>query len=217
MTARRAQRSRDPEATRARLLDAAVEHFAQSGFAGARTDAICRAADVNERMLYHYFGSKAGLYVAVLELLLTGLRESEKSTPDEPNSAQEALLGMFDHIYRHFGENPALIKILSNENIMSATSLKSSVAAPLLASGSLERIDRLLRRGLADGTIARWIDPLHLYVVMVAQAYFHRSNAPTLSHIWETNVADPGWQADHHRLARAMLRAMLVSPPADDA
>src|SRR5882724_2567869 len=52
--------------TRRLLLDAAAEEFAQHGLGGARTHAIVARARVNERMIYHHFGSKDGLYRAVL-------------------------------------------------------------------------------------------------------------------------------------------------------
>lgn len=58
--------SRNPERTRARILSAARREFAAKGIAGARVDAIAKRAGVNKRMLYHYFGSKDGLFQAVL-------------------------------------------------------------------------------------------------------------------------------------------------------
>jgi TetR/AcrR family transcriptional regulator len=61
---------RNPERTRARILSAARREFAAKGIAGARVDAIARRAGINKRMLYHYFGSKDGLFVAVLQRTL---------------------------------------------------------------------------------------------------------------------------------------------------
>ena len=52
--------------TRERILSAARREFVAKGIAGARVDAIARAASVNKRMLYHYFGDKEALYRAVL-------------------------------------------------------------------------------------------------------------------------------------------------------
>ena len=57
---------RDPVRTRERILRAARREFVAKGIAGARVDAIARAAAVNKRMLYHYFGDKDALYRAVL-------------------------------------------------------------------------------------------------------------------------------------------------------
>src|SRR4030081_544040 len=53
--------------SRAVLLEAAAEEFAKHGPKGTRIQAIVRAAGVNERMIYHHFGSKDGLYTAVMQ------------------------------------------------------------------------------------------------------------------------------------------------------
>ncbi len=52
--------NRDPEATKARILAAALREFSAKGISGARVDAIAARAKVNKRMLYYYFGSKEG-------------------------------------------------------------------------------------------------------------------------------------------------------------
>ena len=62
-----AARHRQATETRATILRAAADIFAQAGLAGARTDAIAKAARVNKALLYYYFKSKDALYSAVLE------------------------------------------------------------------------------------------------------------------------------------------------------
>src|SRR5258708_3822046 len=62
-----APESRDAAGTRERILAAAEEAFATHGLRGARVQEIVARAGVNERMLYHYFGDKDGLYLAVLK------------------------------------------------------------------------------------------------------------------------------------------------------
>ncbi|HEX3779811.1 MAG TPA: TetR family transcriptional regulator [Pseudonocardiaceae bacterium] len=62
---------RDAEATRARLLDAAVAEFAEFGIAGARVERIARQADSNKAQIYHYYGSKDQLFDAAFEAVVT--------------------------------------------------------------------------------------------------------------------------------------------------
>src|SRR6201998_298163 len=62
-----------PDQSRAAILQAAVREFAQEGVAGARTDAIARAARVNKALLYYYFKDKEALYGAVLDQVFGGL------------------------------------------------------------------------------------------------------------------------------------------------
>jgi TetR/AcrR family transcriptional regulator len=58
--------ARDADATRRRILDGALEEFAEKGLAGARVDSIAERAGSSPRMLYVYFGSKEQLYDEVL-------------------------------------------------------------------------------------------------------------------------------------------------------
>jgi TetR/AcrR family transcriptional regulator len=58
--------TRDPEATKERILAAALHEFSAKGISGARVDAIAARAQVNKRMLYYYFGSKDGLFREIL-------------------------------------------------------------------------------------------------------------------------------------------------------
>ena len=59
-----AERSAD---TRARLLEAAVEVFAEEGFRGATIQRICKLAGANIAAAHYHFGDKEGLYAAVFE------------------------------------------------------------------------------------------------------------------------------------------------------
>ena len=74
---------RDLNRTRERVMAAAQRIFAARGFAGARTDAIARRARVNERMIFYCFGSKEGLYRAVLAQKLSAEAGIIESTRDE--------------------------------------------------------------------------------------------------------------------------------------
>jgi AcrR family transcriptional regulator len=59
------ERQRDPERTRARILDAAKVEFGTKGFAGARVSDIADRAGVNKQLISYYFGGKEGLYTAL--------------------------------------------------------------------------------------------------------------------------------------------------------
>ncbi|GAB1516899.1 TetR/AcrR family transcriptional regulator [Actinophytocola sp. KF-1] len=56
------ERQRDPERTKARIVEAAVEEFSAKGFAGARVSEIARRAGVNQQLIAYYFDGKEGLY-----------------------------------------------------------------------------------------------------------------------------------------------------------
>jgi TetR/AcrR family transcriptional regulator len=76
------ERQRDAERSRQALLDAALDEFAEHGYAGARVADIARRARVNKQLINYYFGSKEGLYLAVQQAWLD--READFATPDLP-------------------------------------------------------------------------------------------------------------------------------------
>jgi TetR/AcrR family transcriptional regulator len=53
--------------TRKRILEHSTAEFAMKGYEGARVDSIARRCRLSKYTLYHYFGSKEGLFIAVLE------------------------------------------------------------------------------------------------------------------------------------------------------
>jgi AcrR family transcriptional regulator len=204
------RRKRDGDATRARILDAAIAEFAAKGFNGARIEEICQNARANPRMIYRYFGDKEGLYVAVLETVLRELRAEELKLEVDHVEPLEGMILLFQFIHDHFGHHPELISLLSGENLLKGRFLRESVATPIAASPLIELIASLLRRGEAAGVIRPGIDPLTLYVSMVALSYFHRSNVHTLSVIFQRDLGASTWLALQRRFVEEMIARVLL-------
>src|SRR5215467_5793840 len=85
------QQSRDADATKARILDAAEEEFARNGLLGARTEDIAAKTGVTKAMIYYYFQSKENLYQAVLERALVSRIRQAQEINIESLGALEAL------------------------------------------------------------------------------------------------------------------------------
>lgn len=200
------------EETRERILLTAVKEFARRGYAGARVDAISRRAKVNPRMIYHHFGAKERLYIEVLEHVLGELRRDELKLDVDQVRPFSGVMALFDFIHGHFGSHPELMNLLSGENLLRAQFLRRSTRSPIISSPLIGLIARLLARGEALGEIRPGIDPLHLYVAMVALSYFHRSNAHTLTVLFSTDLLAPPWQAEHKQLATRLLESFLRPP-----
>jgi len=198
-----------PEGARERILRTAITEFSEKGYSGARVLTICRKSRVNPRMIYHYFGGKDRLYIAVLEHVLGELRAEELKLDFEHVTPADGMMQLFDFTYEHFGKHPELIHILSGENLLRARFLKKSSRTPVVASPLISMIGELLKRGEKAGVFRRGIDPLQLYVTMVGFAYFHRSNAHTLSIIFKSDILKADWQAEHKRYAKEMMLGFL--------
>ena len=90
--------ARDAAATRARILQAAVQEFADHGLAGGRVERIAAAAEANQRSLYVHFGSKEALFHAAVAAEVGALGEQVPPTPDDlPGFAGR----MFDWLLAH--------------------------------------------------------------------------------------------------------------------
>lgn len=100
-----AGRTRDPERSRERILDAGLAEFALHGYAGARVDVIAGRAGLNKQLISHHFGGKRGLYEAVVrERRLRG--GGELDAP--PSALPDALADWFDRARR----DPEWIRML---------------------------------------------------------------------------------------------------------
>ena len=203
------KRTRNAADSREKLIKAGRAEFAQNGFAGARTERICARAKSNPRMISHYFGGKSGLYLAVLEEALGDLRRQELKIDVEHLDPVEGLMQLFDFMNSHFAKDRELVRLLSGENILKAKTLKTSKRVAGMASPVLQAISRLLERGESDGTVRAGLDPLYVYVTMVALNQFHLSNVHTLSVIFQQNLDTPDWRAGQHQMARLMVQNFL--------
>lgn len=206
---------RDPAKTQARILKVAIAEFASKGYSGARTQTIATRAKTNIRMLYHYFGSKEALYVRVLEHVLADLRRQELQLDLDGADPLDGILQVFAFIDSHFATRPELRALLAYENLDRARHLKRATGVREMASPVIALLAVLLRRGEAAGTFGPGLDPLRLYVAMVSLAYYSRAHAPTLSRIFDTDLADPHWQDLFRRQTVRMLETFLTDarPP----
>jgi AcrR family transcriptional regulator len=76
-------RTRNPQATKARLVAAATQEFAAYGIAGARIDRIEAAAKANRALIYSYFGSKDGLFDAVMDAAVARVLTEVPFSPED--------------------------------------------------------------------------------------------------------------------------------------
>ena len=206
---------RDPDGTREAILSAAQDEFASKGLSGGRVDEIARRARANKRMIYHYFGSKQGLYLAALERVYEGLRGSERTldlADLEPEAAIKRLIEFnFDYCRRH----PELISLINNENLHRAKYLKRSRKVRQLHSPFVVMIADVLQRGAANGELRNGIDPVQLYISIASLAYFYLSNSATLSVIFGRNLLSDDAKADRlAHMTELVLAALRREPEA---
>lgn len=204
-----APRPRDPERTRAQILSVAVKEFARHGFHGARVERITKAARCNPRMLYHYFGSKEQLYLAALDEVYARIRAQERSLDLDSGAPALAVRRLVEFTFDFFASNDLFLRMTRNENMLGGRYIQRSRMIRDMSQPLLESIDRLVKRGHAEGAFRERADALQLYVSIVALSAHHLNNAATLSATFGADLAHPDWVASRRDHAVAMVLRYL--------
>src|SRR5450631_3982711 len=104
-----------PEESRAAILKAAVAEFSEHGIAGARTDAIARAAHVNKALLYYYFTDKDALFEAVLDHVFSGLRDRVMPVLESDLPPRQKMLEYLGAYFDYIAENPRFPRVVQSQ------------------------------------------------------------------------------------------------------
>lgn len=183
------KRARDPARTKADILRAAREEFCESGFNGARVDAIADRAKANKRLLYHYYGNKEALYEAVLHDAYSEIRNGERQLSLSQHPPVEAMDRLVRFTFRHFLAHPWFPRLLAVENLQNARFLKRIKDIPALHSPLVAELSDILARGHEAGVFRRDVDPTQLYISIAGLGYFYVSNMKTLSVIFQRDFS----------------------------
>jgi len=169
------------QATREAILRAATKVFAKQGFAGGRVEQISKAAKSHDRMIYYYFGSKEGLFIAVLEDTYRRFNDAETALVLDTSQPVEALQTVIRFIWGYYQKNPDFITLLNTENLHRGKHIGKSLRAREYSSPAISVIAGVLQSGAAQGLFRRDIAARDLYLMIAAMGYFYLSNRFTLS------------------------------------
>jgi AcrR family transcriptional regulator len=180
-------RTRDPEATRKRILKAAKEEFAKRGLAGARVDTIATRAKANKGMIYHYFGSKDGLFQAVLEEAYADIRGAEQRLDLDKMDPVSAMTRLVEFTWKYYLANPEFLTLVNSENLHRGKHIAESVAIREMHRPLLSLVQSILDRGVAAGVFRAGVDPVQLNITIAAIGYYYFTNRFTGAVIYDRN------------------------------
>ena len=210
-------RKRDAERTRRSILAAGLKEFSQQGYSGARIDKIARQARCNIRMLYHYFGSKKNLYVAVLESAYDDILNREAEVKVDLDKPMEGVLALLRFVYEYFEKNPAFEGLLRTENMMQGKFVLRSSHVSESAFALRRVIAELIASGERQGVFREGLDPVQVYVTILAVSRFHLANAFSLSALLDVDLTRADWRKARFDHSIALLTSYLAAPAAEGA
>jgi TetR/AcrR family transcriptional regulator len=181
---------RDPAATRKKLLTAARREFAANGLAGARVDEIAARAGVNKQLVYHYFGDKDALYLAVLEWVYEEIRAQERKLNLAGLPPERAIKKLIESSFDHLAAHPDFIVLLNDENRGGARHVRGSRKLEAMHSPLVSMVSTILGEGVKARVFRKGINPVHLYISIAGLSYFFFSNTPTLSAIFGRDLSN---------------------------
>ena len=169
-----------PEESRAAILKAAVTEFSEHGIAGARTDAIARAAHVNKALLYYYFRDKDALYEAVLDHVFSGLRARVMPVLESKLSPRQKMLEYLGAYFDYIAANPRFPRVVQAEWMRSgAGSARMQRVAKEYFRPIFRKLAEVLREGIEVGEF-RAVNPMDFLPSVVGVIIFYFSAAPLM-------------------------------------
>jgi len=168
---------------------------------------------VNKQLLYYYFKDKERLYGAVLERAYRDIRKREMALDLDALSPVEALRKFIHFNFDYTVENPYFVPLLNDENLHKARHAKASDEIPALQGSMKSTLERVIRRGLDDGSFLRDADPVELYISIASLCYFFLSNRYTLSVIFEADLLESDRIAARRLHVSEMILSFLRTAP----
>jgi len=178
---------RNAQASKQRLLNAAIEVFARKGPGAATVDEISALAGLNKRLTYHYFGSKELLYKAALYQVYESFFSLEIELSAMLLPADELLETLVRRYYRFLDEHPDFVRMLCFENLNDAQAAREmnlqDKKAPIITALRLaQQVGQDAKRFRND------IDVADLLISIFSLCFFYFSNRYTMCQLLENNT-----------------------------
>lgn len=183
------QRNRNSLKSKEDILIAAEEAFSEKGIYGTRVDEIAKAAKINKRMIYEYFGNKEGLYKAVLERSYSKLRDMELEMLSKDTPAVEAVSGIVRLYFEFLSTNPSYVNLIMWENLNKGNYIKE-LDFHKIKHPAFDMMKKILRKGIQEGIFRDDLDDDQLIISLLTFTFSYFSNKYTLSNMLDIQLDD---------------------------
>jgi len=191
------RRTRDPERTRERLLQAAFREIHRSGFQSAGIDTILAATNVTKGALYYHFESKEALGYAVVEEKIAKLTHDRWLRPMQ---SEGDAIDILISVVRRIPDSPQDVRagcpllLLSQE--MSPLDEQFRKRLERIFLDWQEGVATLLRRGKSQGTVRRHLNPADAanFLIATVEGYATLAKNAQDAKVWKAGIRNiVGW------------------------
>ena len=204
-------RKPDAERTRKDILAVARSEFVEHGLSGARVDAIAERTQTTKRMIYYYFGSKEGLYSAVLEDAYSDIRAIEAGLALDDLDPETALRTLIHAMFDYEDAHPDFVRLIAIENIHQAAYLSRLPTIQQVNAGVIASLRTILARGHAAGMFQRAADAVDIHLMISALCFYRVSNRHTFGVLFGRDLTATEVRDRHRTMIADAVLAYLRS------
>jgi TetR/AcrR family transcriptional regulator len=193
--------------SRERILEEATKAFAAHGFEGARIADIARAAGLSHPSVLHHFGSKRGLYEAVVEAAVADWAAETTAVYTAGTRGFDRIAALTDAAFRYFATHGDVVRLVRREAIEGGERLGEAVADVLkpFVAGAVA----FLTEAQATGEL-RPHDPIELIQVLYGSVFTYFSDAGFRQRLLDEDPLDPATVARHRDALTDLLRSAVA-------
>jgi len=194
-----------------RILDAAMEVFAEVGYEGARVDEIAKRAGINKAMIYYRIGDKKKLYEDVIHYVFGDTVERISQNIKDELSPEEKYRIYLSNIAKTMAEHPPLPRIMMREIASGWTNFSDAIVNDI--SGILVIIKSIIDDGVRKGVFID-INPIVVHLMAIGTMLLFSLSMPVRQnfyHLLEGKIDVPKDASFEHilpEIEKMMLRAL---------
>ena len=176
------KKTRNSALTKAKILEAAADEFAQKGLAGARIDEIARISGFNKNMIYQYYKSKEKLYETVIYNEYSKLSELENVIISRNAGCKETIETIVREYFMFLKGNPNFVRLIMWENLNEAKYIEASGALNI-KDPMLKMLGRVVEKGKSENIFNEKVNEKQVMLSLIMGAFSYFSNIYTLSKV----------------------------------
>ena len=147
------KRTRDPEATKQAILEAAEEVFLEKGFGDTPMSLVAKKAGVTKSLIHHHFESKENLWMAVKHNALCGYAEKQTEIQNRGEVTPETLRETMEAYFRFLKENPGVVRFMAWMTLEEINGCEGMCVHDAVIEGAIAQIETAQKKGFVRNDI----------------------------------------------------------------